>query len=468
MIVSLNKGDAANNNVDYVDSLAVNMFTVERAVVNSDSYNINFYGVSGFGESEGVGRGGVWVASEKLQGHFRVSGTSLVEVMPDGATNVLGDVGGTERVSMSYSFNNLAIVSNRKLYYYNIADGFREIDGDNVGQPLDIVWVDGYFMLTDGNNIYHSDIQNEEKFSALSLGNAQISPDATMGLGVNEDNEVVAFGEFSTEYLANRGVNNFSFQRITQKSQKIGISGVHCKKEVGGRWFTIGRRRESAITCNIISLGNEEVISSRAVTQILSDYSQIEISKSYIDAMIIDNTSFVIYQLPRHTLLFNLTIAKVKGTANAWTILQSEYSSIKLFRAGNPVLDPRNSKWIVDDKFTKKLGYIDRSSCLHYDDIATWELYSPTVNLESLSIDLIEIQTIAGISNADDATIAISITTDGRTYSNEFWELYADNFDYSKRFYLTQVGYVRNNIGFKFRGASRSRMALSSFRIEAS
>lgn len=468
MLVNLYKGDKVDNNVDYVDALPTNMYTIERAILDSDHYMTNFYGLTSFSTGEGLGRGGLWVSALDFEGHYRVSGESLISIDADGVTTVIGEITGSGKVSMAYSFNNLAIVADKKLYYYNVSDGLRQITDPDIGDPIDVVWVDGYFFLTDGIDIFHSDITDEESFLPLDFGNAQFTPDASEGLGVNEDNEVIVYGAFTTEYFVNVGTENFAFQRIEQKAQKIGVLGVHCKIEMNGKWYILGRRKESAPSCHVVSLGTEQDISSRAVDQILATYNPDDLSTSTIDAMIIDNTKFIIYHLPNHTLMFNMTIAEVKGTSNAWTILKSDVIADTKFRAMNPVLDPRNSKWIVDDNQDSTIGYLDKSTCVQYGNIVEWLLYSPFLNLETMSIDMLEIQTIPGVAPDENATVAISITKNGRTYSNEFWALYGDNYDYSNRFYLRNIGYIRHWIGFKFRGASTARMSFAAFNIEAS
>jgi len=92
------------------------------------------------------------------------------------------------------------------LYYYNISDGLRQITDSNVGDPLDVKWIDGYFFITDGENIYHSSIDNEEVFLPLDFGTAQFIPDSSNGLGKTEDNEIIVFGDFSIEYFINVGL----------------------------------------------------------------------------------------------------------------------------------------------------------------------------------------------------------------------------------------------------------------------
>lgn len=465
MQIPLIKGDSVDNSVDYRDSLPINMYAINKNILNSNSYMINFFGVESYADGKGVDRGSIWVSAEGFEGHYRVSGNSLISISSGGVVTDLGEISGSGQVSMAYSFNNLAIVGGGNLYYYNKQKGLREITDSDIGSPIDLVWVDGYFFLTDGKDIYHSDILNEEHFLPLDFSNAQFIPDASRGLGKNEDNEVVVFGEFSTEYFVNVGSNDFAFRRITQKAQKIGILGTHCKVEMEGLWYTLARRKETAPSFHIISLGNEKVISTRETDKVLSSYTPDELSSVTVDSMVIDNVKFIIFHLPKDTFLFNASIAATTGSQNAWTILRSGKLPL---RAKNPILDPRNGEWVVGDNKSISIGKLSNDTFNQYGELQEWYLFTPFLKLETLSINKFEIETVPGVSPDNDAQVFISQTTDGRFYGQDWIQLYGDNLDYQQRFYIRGLGYCRNWVGYRLRGKSRSRMAFSNLDIEAS
>lgn len=651
MQLPLINGDSVDNNVDYRDALPVNMYAINKKILNSEGYMINFFGLTDYAQGVGKDRGAIWVSTLALEGMYRVSGNALISIDENGAVTNLGEIPGAEQVSMAFSFNNLAIVADEKLFYYNLGAGLREITDPNVGKPIDIIWIDGVFVLTDARIIYQSDIANEEIFNTLDFADAEFIPDPSRGLGKNEDDELVVFGAFSIEHFQNIGSANFLFQRINSKAQKIGIIGTHCKKEMNGRWYTVSRRNETSTSFHIISLGTEKVISSRDTDQILDKYTEKELKNVTMDVAVIDNTRFVIYHLPRDTLLFNENIADTMGVDNAWSIIKTDVLGDDVFRGKNLVRDARNSKWTIGDKIDNRIGFLDKSVSTHYNEIVEWILFTPFVKLETMSIDLLEIETIPGvtadntpstaikfssaiginqfqswrpdgdisfeigksyvfssfvkdngarfvninlpdavfgpnsdisfdlvnkvvdsnpgnntfgiidaengwlrvwvsmiasvtgltrleliaiigggtslstigdgtgifsggvqteegtipskytktngfkkgnnltiwsenishwvnqtdttmISNGigpmlftDDATVGISFTVDGRTYSNEFFQLYGEKNDYNTRFWTTRLGYIRNYFGVKLRGASRSRMAFANLRI---
>lgn len=470
MDLPLIQGDKVDNNVEYRSALPVNMYAVNKKIFNAQGYMINFFGLSEHAQGVGKDRGAIWVSTLALEGHYRVSGNALISISTTGSVTNLGEIPGAEQVSMSASFNNLAIVAGGKLFYYNVGSGLREITNANVGNPIDIVWIDGVFVLTDARLIYQSDVANEENFNVLDFADAEFSIDSSRGVGKNEDDELVVFGAFSIEHFQNIGASEFQFQRINSKAQKIGILGTHCKKEMKGRWYTLSRRNETDPSFHIISLGSEKSISSRETDKILGEYTDIELNDVTIDVAVIDKTKFVIYHLPNETLVFNENISDTMGSDNAWTIIKSDVLGDDVYRGKNILRDGRNGRWTIGDKIDNRIGYLDKSLSTHYDEIAEWILYTPFVKIETLSIDLLEIETIPGIINGliSDATVAVSFTTNGRLYSNEFFKLYGEKYEYNTRFYETRLGYVENYIGIKLRGASRSRMSFANLRIEAS
>lgn len=462
------RGDSVDDNVEYRDNLPVNMYSIPSQKFGSPGYVINYYGLTSFATGEGIDRGGIWVSRSGLEGHYRVSGNSLISIDSSGNTTVLGSIPGSDQVSMDYSFNNLAIVADGKLYYYNPDAGFRQITDPEVGSPIDLVWVDGYFFLTDGENIYHSNILNEELYEPLDFSNAQFIPDSSRGLGKNDDNEVLVFGEFSTEYFINTGNENFAFQRITRKAQKIGIVGTHAKAEMSARYYILGRRVETAPSLHVISIGNEQSFSTREIDKIIAEYTESDLESITIDAYKRDNISFVKIHLPRHTLLFNEPIAQSLGIEYAWTILKSDVLGDLTYRAKNVVFDPRNGDWLIGDKRDGSVGVMSEENCTHYGQIAEWLLYTAFLKLETLSVNSLEMETIPGIAPDNDATVFISQTVNGRTYGKEYIQVYGENLDYNQRFRVRNMGYIRDWVGYKFRGASRSRMSFCNLVLDAS
>ncbi len=462
------KGDKVDSRVDYRDALPVNMTPINHPIKGASGYMYQWFGLSLYANGDGQDRAARWVTRTGFDGQYRVSGNSFIRVNNNGTRTVLGSIPGISQCSIAFSFNNIAIVGDGKLYYYNPTDGFRQIIDPIVGSPIDIVWADGIFILTDGEDIYHSTVLNEEVFDPLDFGNAQFRPDPTFGLGINEDNELIAFGVNTTEYFVNQGTENFTYTRINLKALKLGILGTYCKKEMNGKWYCLSRREETSPSISVVQGGGSKKISSREVDKIIASIGEEYLGLTTIDAFERDSVRYVLIHLPGQTLLYNENIGESMGNALAWTILKSDTLGDKTYRGRNFVRSPEISEWICGDKENGNIGLIDDSVATHYGEIAEWLLFTPLVKLETLSVDQVEIETIPGFSPDNDATLFISDTREGVWYSSEYIENYGDNFDYGKRLIFRNLGYVRDFISWKFRGASRSRMSFAFLNVEAS
>jgi len=462
------KGDKVDNNTDYRDALAVNYYAVIREIHGEQGYMLNYYGLSDFAAGEGVSRGSIWVARTGLEGQYRVSGQSLIKIEDNGTVTVLGTISGTDQASLTYSLNNLAIVANNKLYYYNPTDGFRQITDPHIGSPIDIVWADFRFVLTDGEYLFQSAELDEEEYEPLDFSGSDFQPDKIWGVGLNDDNELIAFNELTTEYFVNIAQANFTYTRIQLKAVKSGIAGTHAKAEFKDKWYCLTRRGNTQYQFSVIQSGSSESITSREIEKVLAKYTGEQLSKTVIEVFTKDAVTWMIAHLPDKTLAFNESIFKAYGVNLAWSILKTDVFGDRDYRAKDATYDPRFSKWCIGDKRDNTIGFLDDSACTHYGEIVEGLLFTPVLDMETLSIDRVRLKTIPGISPDNDATVFISRTDDMRIYSKEQTEQYGVNFDYNHNFEMRSLGYVRSETGFKIRTASRSRMAFTRLDVEAS
>ena len=465
--IPLLRGDKVDKNTDYRDALPVNYYAVIREMDGDNGYLLNFYGLTSFAQGQGKSRGSIWVSREGLEGHYRVSGTSLIKIEDDGSVSNLGTISGTGQASLTYSLNNLAIVADKKLYYYNANDGLRQITS-NVENIIDIVWADFRFVATDGEYLFQSSSLDEEVYEPLAFTGSDFQPDRLVGVGLNEDNEIIAFNAFSTEYFFNAGTDNFSYTRIPSKAVKTGIIGTHCKVEYKDKWFTLSRSPKTQPQFNIIQSGSSESITTREIEKVLSQYTDEQLSTVTVDVFVKDSVVWFIAHLSDLTLAFNYTLAIKLGIDYAWSILKSDVLGDLTFRAKDFVYDPRFKYWIGGDKRDDKIGFLDDSVCTQYGEIVEGIIYTPVIGMETLSIDKIELETIPGIAPDNDATVFISRSDDLRVDGNEWTAIYGDNLNYNQRFIIRRMGYVRDRVSFRLRTASRARMSFSSMDIEAS
>ena len=459
LAINLLKGDKVGSETDYRDFLPVNMSGVVRPMFGSFGHMLQQPGLTQYSTGEGVDRGGNY--NERFTDHYRVSGTSLISVDTNGTTTVLGGIGGSDTVSMPYSFRTQGIVANKRFYLFDPANGFREVTDPDLGDPIDCVWVDEVYFFTDGEFIYHTDVLDESAIDPLKFSTSAYSPDPTLGVALTTDNKVMVFNRYSTEYFINTASANFSFTRVPTRAVKAGIVGTHCKAEILGQWFIMGGRKEEDVGIHVITVGNSTKVSSREVDKLIGKYTDSQLSLSVLEARVEEDYQYLIVHLPDETLLYNAKVAQVAGNEQAWSILKTDVLGDLQWRGKFGVFESRKGEWVYGDKRDSKIGILDNEVGTHYGNISEWLLSTPFIYIDSQSIDDVEIEIIPGHTVTEDATVFLSLTFDGFIHTPEVTMEYGGPSDFRNRFIKRRLGYVRDWFAFKFRGATRSRMAFS-------
>jgi len=462
------KGDKIGFETDYRDYLPENMSGVVRPILGADGYMLQQPGLTKYSDGVGLDRGGLW--NERLSNHFRVSGAnpidggSLIEIDASGNTAILGAISGTDKVSMPYSFNTQGIVADGRFYLYDPSNGFREVTDPDLGDPIDCVWVDGYYFFTDGEYLYHTDLADESAIDPLKFATAEFSPDPTIGVAKAIDNKVMAFGRYTIEYFINDASENFAFQRVQTRAVKAGIVGTHCKAEMLDKFYILGGRKEEGVAVHVVGVGTVNKVSSREVDKVIGKYTENELSTCTLEARVEDDYQYLILHLPSEVLLFNAKVASVLGNEYAWSILKTGTEKTP-WRAIHGVFEPRKGVWVYGDKQGANIGVLDETVSTQYEEIAEWTLNTPFMKLEYSSIDELEIETMPGHTTTSDGVVSISLTYDGIAHGTEWFEMYGLPSDYGKRFVIRRLGYVRDWVGIKLRGATRSRMGFGAAKI---
>lgn len=461
--IPLIKGDKIGVETDYRDALPVNMYAVARDIHGAKGYMQQYDGLTSYTTGSGIDRGGNY--NERFEDQFRVSGTSLISINTSKVATVLGTISGTDQAAMPYSFNTQCVIADGKMFLYDPTVGFREVTDSDLGNPIDGIWINGYYFLTDGEFIYHTDITDESAIDPLKFATAEFMPDPSIGLMKTQDNKVMVFGRYSLEYFVDVAQDNFAFQRIETRAQKIGIVATHAKCESGGNYYITGGRKGDSVGVHVLNVGSAQKVSTREIDKLIAQYTEPELSDMRMESRREEDVSFILVHLPNETLCFNETIASVFGKQYAWSILKSDAYGDRTYRAINSVFDARVAEWVCGDKLDSTIGILDNTVATHYGEITEWIMYTPFINLERFSVDEIEIQTIPGHTTTEDATVSFSITVDGLTYGSEYWIMYGLPNVYGQRFIKRRCGYVPEWVGYKFRGASKSKMAFAATKI---
>ena len=475
MPITFIKGDEIGAETDYRDALPVNMTAIARQNFGAHGYMLQSPGLTAI-DLDGPnlpGKGAVWNERQSVQ--FRAYGDENEGQL---RFAVYDDIGGfffqlsgsfnndtTFPVSLPYSFNTQGLVAAGNFYLATANPPAFNIGADPlfVG-TIDAIWIDGYYFLTNGESLYHTQLNDESAVEA-SENTAQFSPDPILGLGKTQDNKVIVFGRYTIEYFQNVGAQGFAFQRLDGRAVTSGIVATHAKCELLGSWFYVGGRKSEGLGVHVLNGTIPQRVSTREIEKILGQYSESDLVNMNMEARTEDGIDYVIIHLPNETLQFNATISQKFGNENGWSILKTGLDN-DIWRGNFGMFDTILAGWIYGDEYDGRVGRLDDTVATQYDEVQEWVLFTPFVYLESASIDELEIEIMPGHTTTEDATVFISMSYDGVTHGTEYINEYGLPFNYSKRFISYRHGYVNDWFSFKLRAVSQSRMGFGMAKIK--
>lgn len=446
---------------DVRTSYPVNMSPVPKQNGVSNGYLRPADGIVQLGTGPGIDRGGI-----NMDGIcYRVMGTKLVTIAADGTTTTIGDVGGSGQVSMDYSFTHLAIASSGQLWLYNKSTlVLAQVTDANLGTCLDVVWVDGYFMSTDGTNLVVTDLADPFVVNPLKYGSSEIDPDPVVGL-LKLRNEVYALNRNTIEVFTNVGGSLFPFQRIEGGQIQKGSLGAHTACVFEETIAFIGGGRNEGPSVYIGAHSQSTRIASREIDQILESYTEAELVSVVMEEHIDDGLELLFIHLPDQTLVYDLRSSKIFEEP-VWYVLISGLEDKGVYRARNLVYC--YDKWLCGDPTSNAHGYITDTVSTHYGAIVRWEFGTMMIYNESRGgiVHELELVCLTGrVPLGIEPQISTSYSTDGMVWSQERYVNVGKIGQRNKRIVWFQQGLMSNWRIQRFKGDSRAR--ISVLRLEA-
>jgi hypothetical protein len=426
----------------------------------SDGYFRPADGIVSLGTGPGIDRGGI-----EWQGIlYRVMGTKLVSISSLNVVTVIGDVGGTGQVTFDYSFDYLAIASNGNLFLYRPSTGLQQVTDPDLGTVVDVVWVDGYFMTTDGEFLIVTELNDPFSVNPLKYGSAEADPDPIVAL-LKVRNEVYALNRHTIEVFDNVGGSLFPFQRVEGAQVQRGAIGTHACCNFMESIAFIGGGRNEAPAVWLISGSNAQKISTREIDLILEEFTETQLSNVLVESRVDKGFRHLYIHLPDRTLVFDAE-ATTKAGMPVWFTLTSSLVGNSQYRARNLVWV--YNKWVVGDPSSVSFGYLSDSLSSHWGVLNGWEFATIILYNESRGLIFHEMELIALTGNAifgTDPSIWTSYTEDGLTYSQERVCKAGVTGVRGKRLSWLQQGRMRQWRAQKFRGTSDAQLSVA--RLEA-
>jgi hypothetical protein len=462
MQIQILNGIYTDNGPDLRTSYPVNMVPVPKQSGISAGFLRPGDGIVASGTGPGIDRGGInWNGV-----CYRVMGTKLVTVASNGAVTVLGDVGGpiNTLVTMDYSFDRLAIASGGRLYYWNSALGLVQVTDPDLGLVLDVVWVDGYFMTSDGTSLIVTELSDPTQVNPLKYGSSEVDPDPVVAL-LKLRNEVYALNRNTIEVFDNVGGEFFPFQRIDGAQVTKGVVGTFaCCVYVDTIAF-LGSGRNEAPGIYIGANATAQKISTQEIDDLLLDYTEEQLSQVKLEARNDKAHEHLYVHLPDKTLVYDAAASQELQT-QVWFTLTTSTVGFSQYRARNLVW--AYDKWLVGDPQSSSVGYLVDNIGTHWGQIVRWEFGTIIVYNEGNGaiFNRLELVSLTGrVALGVDPIITTSYSVDGMAWSQDRGVRVGTIGNTTKRLAWFQQGHMRNWRIQRFRGDSQAHLSFA--RLEA-
>ena len=454
MQIPILDGIYTDNNSDFRTAYPVNLIPVPKGQGISAGYLRPAEGINHVADLPGVDRGGIVWRGE----HYRVCGTKFVKISASGQVIELGDVQSGGPCSFDYSFDYLAINAGTSLYLYS--GTLKQVTDSNLGAVHDVIWVDGYFMTSDSNNIVVTELNNPFEVNPLKYGSSEVDPDPIVGL-IKLRNEVYVLNRNTIEVFDNVGGEFFPFQRIDGAQTTKGTLSKNTACVYMDAIAMLGGGRNEAITVYISSAGSSQKIATREVEQIISKYTESQLTDCQLESRQVDGHSWLYIHLPDQTLVYDSVASQTTGQPT-WFVLNSGggYKARNMTYAYN--------KWFVCHTLKPKLGVLTDESGEHWGNEVEWQFGTAIVYNESSGAIFHQLELVALTgrnSFRKESSIYTQYSVDGVEWSMPKFISIGKRGERTKRLVWFQQGYMQNWRIQRFTGTSAARLSIA--RLEA-
>lgn len=463
MQIPIINGIYTDNTADYRTSYPLNLVPVPKQNGIANGYLKKADGIELFcgAEKGGIDRGGInWNGV-----CYRVIGTTLWRVSEQGVCTSIGTILGSNQASFAYSFDRLGIASGGKLYYLQ-GDTLSYVNNANLGNVVDVEWVDGYFVTTDGEFIIQTELNDPTQVSPTKYGSSEADPDPVIGL-MKVRNELVVLNRYTIEVFDNTGGSGFAFSRIDGAMMTKGLVGTHARCSFVDSFAFVGSGKNEPCSIYLGANGGLTKIATRDIERTISEYSDKQLATIVLEAKEQDMHQHLYLHLPDRTLVFDFAATQIMQQP-IWFELSSSSNGKGAYRAINHVWC--YNKWIVGDRFDSRVGVLSNKLSSHYGQAVGWVIDTTFIynGGQAGQIKSIELVGLTGRTVTDKKPqVFLSWTKDGLMWSNERLHRQGMRGQYQKRIiWLRAIGMFRQQIGLRFRGCDDSLASFTAVEVD--
>jgi Phage stabilisation protein len=388
---------------------------------------------------------------------YRVMGESLVSVSDNGNITVLGVIPGTNLVRFDYSFDYLAIRADGRLFLYNGV--LTQITDPDLGVCIDFIWVDGYFMSTDGEFIAVTELNDPFSVLTTKYGSSEADPDPVIAL-LKLHNEATAVNRYTIETFSNVGGQGFPFTRVEGALIAKGAVGTNACCIFMDNIGLVGGGRNEATSVYLASNGQFVRLATREIDLVLATYSDAQLATIKVEARVDKGHELLYIHLPDKTLVYDGAASKI-AQEPVWYILGSGLDPAQ-YRARNLVWC--YNKWLVGDPQSAKIGQLTTDVSTHWGGTIGWEFSTLIVYNEALGALFHELELITLSGRVDlgvDPMISTRYSLDGEEWSQPKFILAGVRGERQKKLAWLGGGSMKSWRIQKFNGTSDTRMSIA-------
>ncbi len=467
MQIALVGGIRVDSTPDLRTALPRNYAPVPKQNGVSQGYMRPCDGVRQMGTGPGIGRGGMtWSGAL-----YRVLGTKLCTVDTAGTVSVIGDVGGSGQVTLDHSFDRLAIASGGNLWYL-YQGALSQVTDANLGTVLDVIWLGGYYVTTDGTSIVATNLSDPSTVSPISYGSAEEDPNKVWAVD-RLRGELYVFTRFSIQAFQNVGATqtgsvdqSFPFQVVESAMVPRGVVGTHAYCSTANSFIFLGNGPKEAVGVHVMTPGDSIKVSTREIDTILQGYTDTQLSSVVCERIVKQAHDWVLFHLPDQCIVYDITGSQAAGEFLWHTRDSGSLAGIATYRARNAVLF--NGQWTVEDPTSTAIGVFDPTISSHFGQVIAWELLTQVLYDQGQDAILHELELVGlpgRVPLGSDPVVWTSYSYDGETWSQEQPKAAGKPGERAKRLMWRRQGRTRNYRIQRFRGNSDAHIPF--MRLEA-
>lgn len=410
---------------------------------------------------------------------YRVIGTNFVSIDGLGKVTVLGQLPNDGLpVAMAYGFPNqgIGIVSAKTFYFWTTqlpsgstqdSPTLQKCTDTDVGSPIDLLWMGGYFVLCDGTYSYVTDLDNQFNINSQKYGSDSNSPDPLNG-SLKFRNELYLCNRYTIAVMDNVGGTGYPFAENVGATIQKGVIGPQAKCITSQGFAFVGSAQDEAPSVFLsVGLGIANKIASREVDIALAQYSEEQLAGCTLEYRAEKDQQFIYLHLVNETFMYDVATSQ-KASDFIWTMLDSSADGNGAWRAWHPVYC--YGKFILGDKIDQRVGFIDPTTAQQYGVATRWQFdvvfaYNDAHGVIVNSLELIG--TYGRAALGENPTMSMQYTDDGLVWSMPRFISMGVQGQTKKRAQWRPQHAFKDFRGYRFAGNNASPVAFAALEVDA-